>query len=550
MATSIYPAYPPRLTPEQSDYLISNLKDWSIAHGLTVRPPATFVSPDVDPQGVLAGTAPVTLFPSPFPKACFEEAKSIQTAYNQLYASIANDEEWLKEIVEEIVEVDDFIAQLWNTHLAVKKEGYSEQDLSLGMFRSDYMVHVDPSASEPNPELRQVEFNTIASSFGGLAARVSELHKYLHSISAYTADPLISSSALPNNKSIASLTEGLAASHELYGPSKSEPSLTRCVVIIVQDPERNVFDQRHIEYTLQTTHKIPIFRVPFEKVLTHLRVAPTEKRPLIYEPAHLKGTQFEVTTVYFRAGYAPSEYDSPAAWSARLQIERSAAIKCPSVLTHLAGSKKIQQVLATPSSSHLSRFLSLPACFRGPSDETRIRATFASIYPLDDTSEAGRHARELALNPTTAQGYVLKPQREGGGNNVYRGAIPEFLQSIPEAHWKGYVLMEIIEPPALENSIFRNGELATGGVIGELGVYGVCIWKDSKRDESVSASTSTAEAPGTSGNERPESAASTKPEILRNWEAGYLLRTKGSESEEGGVAAGFGSVDSCLLIDV
>jgi hypothetical protein len=37
---------------------------------------------------------------------------------------------------------------------------------------------------------------------------------------------------------------------------------------------------------------------------------------------------------------------------------------------------------------------------------------------------------------------------------------------------------------------------------------------------------------------------------LENFEAGYLLRTKGAGSAEGGVAAGFGSVDSCCLIDV
>ena len=101
MAASIYPEYPPQTTPEQSDYLLSNLKDWSSAHGLAVRPSPTFVGEDIDPSGVLANPAPVTLFPSPFPAACFQEAREIQTVYNELYAVIAQDEEWLKEIVEE-----------------------------------------------------------------------------------------------------------------------------------------------------------------------------------------------------------------------------------------------------------------------------------------------------------------------------------------------------------------------------------------------------------------------------------------------------------------
>lgn len=101
MAASIYPDYPPALTPEQSRYLLSNIKDWSILNGLAVRPSSSFVSEKIDPSRSLAVTAPVTLFPSLFPRACFEEARAIQTAYNELYASIVNDEEWLGKVIQE-----------------------------------------------------------------------------------------------------------------------------------------------------------------------------------------------------------------------------------------------------------------------------------------------------------------------------------------------------------------------------------------------------------------------------------------------------------------
>jgi glutathione synthase len=95
--------YPPELTPEESEYLLTNLKDWSIANGLAVRPAPSFVSPEQDPTGVLAATAPVTLFPSLFPRNCFDAGVAIQTAYNELYSAIARDEAWLKDIVEEYV---------------------------------------------------------------------------------------------------------------------------------------------------------------------------------------------------------------------------------------------------------------------------------------------------------------------------------------------------------------------------------------------------------------------------------------------------------------
>lgn len=97
-----YPTpYPPSLTKEQSQYLLSSLKDFSIANGLAVRPAPSFVSEQQDPSGVLANVAPVTLFPSLFPRACFEEGLAIQKSYNELYARMARDEVWLGEIVKE-----------------------------------------------------------------------------------------------------------------------------------------------------------------------------------------------------------------------------------------------------------------------------------------------------------------------------------------------------------------------------------------------------------------------------------------------------------------
>lgn len=80
---------------------MTTIKDWAIQNGLAVRPAPSFVPKETDPKGVLATNAPVTLFPSPFPKSCFEEAKALQIVYNRLYAAITSDEEWLGKIMEE-----------------------------------------------------------------------------------------------------------------------------------------------------------------------------------------------------------------------------------------------------------------------------------------------------------------------------------------------------------------------------------------------------------------------------------------------------------------
>jgi glutathione synthetase len=321
---------------------------------------------------------------------------------------------------------------------------------------------------------------------------------------------------LPDNNSTKGLALGLRCAFDTY--TKSAIGRDCCVIFLVQDPERNIFDQRRLEYELQENDfPIPAFRLPFSEVLTQTSIADTPKRELLYHLPSNPSKVFEVAVVYFRAGYGPGDYPSDDAWKGRLQIERSNAIKCPSILTQLAGAKKVQQVLATPSSSSspspLSRFLP-----KATSEEiTLLEKTFTNIFPLD-TTPSGLEARQLALDPKSCKDYVLKPQREGGGNNTYRSAIPPFLTSIPDTHWKSYILMEIITPPPVHNLILRNGQIEKGGVICELGVYGTCLWDKGSK------------------------------EVLMNEEAGYLLRTKGDKSEEGGVAAGFGSMDSCCLV--
>lgn len=320
---------------------------------------------------------------------------------------------------------------------------------------------------------------------------------------------------LPENTSTEGLAAGIEAAYHAY--PDSELGYSKCILFVVQGGERNVFDQRHLEYQIaKTSPTAPVFRLAFGDFLKHTSIANTSKRQLLYHLPRNPSKTFEVAIVYLRAGYGPGDYPDQASWDARLQLERSAAIKCPTVLTQLAGTKKVQQVLATPSPDSTSSALSVFIKADTP-EATALSQTFTNIYPMD-TSAAGLAARKLALDPATAAAYVLKPQREGGGNNIYRGAIPGYLASVPEEHWGSYILMELITPPPVSNLILRNGNVEKGGVICELGVYGTCLWNQ------------------------------TGGEVLRNETAGYLLRTKGDKSEEGGVAAGYGCMDSCYLI--
>lgn len=349
---------------------------------------------------------------------------------------------------------------LHDVYLQVKAEGFAHE-FSLGLFRSDYMVH--RPTPEDAPIIHQVEFNTIASSFAGLASRVSELHRFLVRSAAYPRNPHLSLSNIPLNPAASCLAAGLAAADTQYG--EAADGREKAIIFIVQSDERNAFDQRWLEYALLEVHGVRTYRLSLSEIPGATRLDGPERRLVYTTPL---GAAVEVSTMYFRAGYGPDDYPSAHEWAARLHLERSRAIKCPTIATQLAGAKKVQQELAVPGV--LERFLPNNA-----TDVARIRHTFTSIYPLDGTP-AGLAARKLAFEQP--EKYVLKPQREGGGNNVYRGKIPGFLKSIGEELWSGYILMELIEPPPAEGVIVRHGEVVRGGVIAELGVYGVALWRE------------------------------------------------------------------------
>jgi len=83
----------------------------------------------------------------------------------------------------------------------------------------------------------------------------------------------------------------------------------------------------------------------------------------------------EVAVVYQRSCYKPSDFTCDADWQTRLMIERSRAIVCPNIAYHLAGTKKVQQVLAQPGI--VEKFIT------DKDDVHRICSTFAEQLSLD-----------------------------------------------------------------------------------------------------------------------------------------------------------------------
>lgn len=497
--------FPPQLPDRMERFYVQYIEDWALCNGLCMR--------DIDNSHAVH--APVTMFPTPFSKSGFEEALRIQCAFNELYFHAATHEEWLLGHLEEAAKHDDFTAKLIQIHKAAKAG--QTQRLTGGLWRSDYIVNGSRTSLEGR-QVKQVEFNTVSVSFGALASKVADMHEFLsHASRSWTGH-----GEVPQNTALKDLARGLANMHAGYkvaeiqhrqATHKTSTSAVEdeddasimddpVVLFIVQPDETNVMDQRLIEFELVKEHDIVSYRISLAEVPDF--VVRTNDNRLLHNPSGR-----EIAVVYYRAGYAPSDYPTDVEWNAREMLESSHAVNCPSALTQLAGAKKIQQVLTDRS------VLTKIAPSLSSDTVDRLMKTFVKIYPMDDSPE-GEQGRYYALREPDH--FVLKPQREGGGNNIYGEDIPEFLQSIPTESWAAYILMELIEPPKITNRILRAGKLQSGRVVNELGVFGTVMWDRNHN------------------------------ELLMNEQAGWLLRTKLQDSHEGGVAAGFGCLDSIQLM--
>lgn len=111
-----YPSnFPPQLAAEQEGRLVSQIKDWCINHSLAIKSPDAVHSIEGEP----VTNAPVTLFPSPFPKSCFEHAIALQKVYNELYAAISDDVDWLEEVLGKYVR-NTFIDEPIHVHFEAR----------------------------------------------------------------------------------------------------------------------------------------------------------------------------------------------------------------------------------------------------------------------------------------------------------------------------------------------------------------------------------------------------------------------------------------------
>lgn len=463
--------------------LVEKAKDWALMHGVAMRSKSDFNSNAIE-------FAPFVLLPSVIRVEDFNKLTAIQLIFNELVHKVACNYEFLKMCLVDTVLVDQFTRNLFNIYESVIREG-DVQPLSLGLLRCDWMLkcHNSINSSEEVLQWKQVEINTIAAGFGWLGPVSKEIHRYI----LQELDEQSKIDHLPANNALSGLCEGMLRVWNLYGNSKA------VILFVVESCSYNICDQRFHEYEIRRINsRVKVVR----RTLTEIgqRAHLSQEKKLVID-------DLEVALIYFRVGYHPDHYPSENEWNARLLMEKSKAIKCPAIQLHLTGTKKIQQELAKPGALEL---------FLESSKVEVVREFFADQYGLN-FDELGDIALDLALKEPDR--FVLKPQREGGGNNLYGPNVKEALIKMKNNKERcAWILMEKIRSPLSKGYIIRPGSSnppPLSELISELGIFGVIIC-DGER-------------------------------LIENKQVGHMLRTKTSNANEGGVATGQGALDSPFL---
>lgn len=320
------------------------------------------------------------------------------------------------------------------------------------------------------------------------------------------------SCGVPENKMLNSIVNGFEAAYNLY-LKKSKSKNIPVILFVVEEQTWNAFDQRGHEFAIR--EKLPDIDVIRYDLPTLDNKIQINKNGNLFIKSYDDDFYHEVAIVYFRAGYDPSHYPEGKGWLAREMIERSNAIKCPNLKTHILTLKKVQFDLST-NVIDLKKDLKL-----SETEGAHFKSTVVDqIYIMPDNYENNKEFQKRLNN---LEHYVLKPMTEGG-SQIYTGSdILSVLKSErkdPNKKDKGYILMKRIFTDKPVN-IMLMGNLETDYIpvetSNELGIFGTFVADD------------------------------TGYKIF-NESSGYIMRTKYANLLYGGFASATNALDSINLI--
>ncbi|KAL3076441.1 hypothetical protein niasHT_039930 [Heterodera trifolii] len=472
--------------------------EWALNHALVVRTNKRFSKGKVitvkkipvEYRSDVTEFASVTLLPSPFPREAFNKVVAVQEAMNLLYFRVANDYEFMMDAYKDVVTTDLHVRALVNILKEVHAIGV-KQPYTVMIQRADYMVNV---VGENNYEIKQVEVNCGAIASLALDSKITDLHTAMLRKVGMNA----SKDVVPVNKPDQEFINMLYLAWQKFGDPNA-------IVVILHFIDASPYN---LDYT---NVEMELARVSNGQIKMDFVSLKEGKRLSLDPETFTLRLDGRVVAVVNSGTSALGYLANRAEMETRKTIELSTAIKAPSLAIAISSSKKIQQLLVKPGV--LERFFPLPSDAR---TIDAIRETFTGMWALEtDDHLTEKRIQDAIQNPGN---YVLKPNRECGGNNFFDDEIPIKLQEFSLEQRAAHILMQRLHPLQVKNYFLRPYAKPTlCNTSGELGVYGFLF-----------------------GNMKDGT-------VDRNVQSGHLLRTKLAHVNEGGVIEGAGVGDTPYL---
>uniref|UniRef100_A0A183BT93 Glutathione synthetase n=1 Tax=Globodera pallida TaxID=36090 RepID=A0A183BT93_GLOPA len=452
--------------------------------------------------------APFTLFPSPFPRKFFEQAANVQTALNLLYFRIMRDYPFLKEVYRNLIKHEQPLSSALQIMEEIHLEGI-KQPLTVLFQRADYMLCESnyEGNEKPSFELKQIEVNGSAIGGLGFSTRTSKLHRQILSKTG-----LDLSKSVENNTSTLTV-EAIYQAWQKFGDPKA------IIILIFDEAYAFVYYERtglYFDLADKFEGKTEIIALNLKHCAEFLKLDPHDFT-LRYDN--------KIVAVVFNQDVMLST--DPGKMEARRTIERSTAIKAPSLVAALAHTKKVQQVLAKPGM--VERFFPNPE--EAPLIEA-IRKTYANLWTIeeDDNNDYPQIIQAVKKNPHK---FVLKKIEYAQYRNrnleriYFKEEILKSMTKFTPIERSAYILMEKLQPIIVKNHIVKtifdenmNVPPSTfEDVTPELGIFGTLL-----------------------GN-------IVDGKVLHNVQLGHQLKTKLASENEGSIALGKSVYDSAYLVD-
>jgi len=429
-----------------------------------------------------------TVYPSVYRREQIEELEKAQLKINRMIWRISNDRELLEKmgigelVIEgEKIEIKSESDRMYQTLEKIRRNRKDKRKITAVFVRSDYIENLQE-------ELKQVEMNTISCSFVLTGANVNRMHSELLEDREYRkrAEEVVGEKIgkLLISKSTEKFFNFIRITHAEY--EKTERTKDSVVVILDCDttPEsKNYLEKAEIADAIEKSG----IKSRYLSVSEFLKGYSIRNGSVLYYKDE------EVAVVYYRWLYNADQYTEEII-KMRTDIESTCAVSIPNVEVQIAGLKIFQKFLCRGS------FLEK---YAGDKDLLKYFVQFLSVSEYSETKPAKE--------------YVLKTLKEGGGNNFFGKDVERKLSEMPAEEEQEYFLMEKIEGKTRRNRAFNR---EPGDTIGEVGIFGYCVMS------------------------RSDNGTDRESEEIENAEAGYILRTKYRDSNEVGVSAGFGYLDS------